>query len=240
MGGRQENSQEKFTRTLSASLHCLAQPLSIIQASLELALLNPTTVEQYREVAEGALREVARATEAMRFTAQLARFHQPATDVSDLLLSTEVAGALANLGRTLDSAGIRVLFAAPEHEQSVHFSVTRLRQLLFYIVQAVRDLSKAGDVVRIEIQGASDDQVLKISRMTEGQRDNCVKMTAQDSQANRALALADAIVSSGGGNFEFTTHPLAMNAVFPPMREERLNATAKVTITAPELVASSH
>ena len=47
-------SQEKFLRTLSASLHQMAQPMSTIQASLELALLSPTTATEYKEIAENS------------------------------------------------------------------------------------------------------------------------------------------------------------------------------------------
>ena len=36
-------SQEKFLRMLAASMHQMAQPMSTIQASLEMALLSPTT-----------------------------------------------------------------------------------------------------------------------------------------------------------------------------------------------------
>ena len=239
MGGRQGNSQEKFVRTLSSSLHCLAQPLSIIQASLELALLNPTTVEQYREITEGVLHEVARATEAMHFTAQVARFYQPATDVGDLVLSTEVAGALTDLGKTLDSAQVRVLFTVPEQEQTVRFSPTRLRQMLFYLVQAIRGLSHAGDVLRCEIQGASGELALRISRVTESKRDSGIEMTAGDSRANRALTLAEAIVSSGGGNFTSSTHPLMINPGFPVRREGRLQVAGKGKLSGPQLAASS-
>ena len=239
MGGQQGNSQEKFVRTLSASLHCLAQPLSIIQASMELALLNPTTVEQYREVAESALHEVARATEAMRFAGQLTRFSQPAKDVVDVLLSVEVAGVLADLHRTLESAGIRVFFEAPEHEPAVSFSATRLRQLLFYLVQAVRDLSEDGDVVRFEVERRGDEVGLKISRVSESMRDNCVEMTSRDSQANRALALADTIVSSEGGDFVFTTHPLSVAAGFAVRPQGRLQVAEKGKLRNSQLVASS-
>ena len=62
-------AQAKFLRTLSASMHQMAQPLSTIQLTLELALLSPTTEEQYQEVAESLLQQLRRAVESMQFTA---------------------------------------------------------------------------------------------------------------------------------------------------------------------------
>ena len=59
----------------------MAQPISIIQASLELAVLSPTTAEQYQEIADSPSAELQRAVECIQFTACLARFQQPASDV---------------------------------------------------------------------------------------------------------------------------------------------------------------
>src|SRR6266853_2758961 len=80
-------SQEKFLRTLTASMHQMAQPLSAIQASLELALLSPTTAGQYQELAEDTLRHLCAVVESMQFAARLTRFQQPAADVQEVRLS---------------------------------------------------------------------------------------------------------------------------------------------------------
>ena len=70
---------------LSASMHQMAQPLSTIQASLELALLSPTTAERnIKEIAENVLRQLRSAVESMQFAACLARFQQPAADMQDV------------------------------------------------------------------------------------------------------------------------------------------------------------
>ena len=95
-------SQKQFLSTLSASMHEMAQPLSTIQASLELALLCPTTIEQYRWVAEDALMQLQRVVESMQFTAQLTRFHQPAADIQDVLLSAVLEEVISDLQRTFD------------------------------------------------------------------------------------------------------------------------------------------
>src|SRR5216684_9149297 len=100
-------SQEKFLRTLTASMHEMAQPLSTIQASLELALLCPTTAEQYRWIAEDVLLHLQRAVESMQFTAYLTRFQQPAADIQDVLLSAALNEVISDLQRTLDTAHLQ-------------------------------------------------------------------------------------------------------------------------------------
>ena len=52
---KKSSSQENFLKSLSDSLHQMAQPLSIIQASMELALLRKSTGEQFGEVAQTVL-----------------------------------------------------------------------------------------------------------------------------------------------------------------------------------------
>src|SRR6202035_2164284 len=101
---------QKFLRTLSASLHQMAQPLSTIQASLELALLGPTTAEEYQGMATDLLQYLRRAVESMQFTAWLARFHQPAADVQDVLLSAALESVISDLRRTLETAELQLLF----------------------------------------------------------------------------------------------------------------------------------
>jgi len=82
MGPKNKKSPvpETFLKSLADSLHQMAQPLSIIQASMELALLRKTTGEQFGEVAQNVLDQVARAVETLRFTSQMARYQQPASD----------------------------------------------------------------------------------------------------------------------------------------------------------------
>src|SRR5882724_12051930 len=100
--------QENFLKTLSSSLHQMAQPLSIIQASIELALLRQTTGEPMREVAENVLQQLGRAVETLRFTSQLARYQQPALDVTNVLLSDVLHDVIEDLSRTLSTAQIKL------------------------------------------------------------------------------------------------------------------------------------
>ncbi len=145
-------AHQTFLRKLCENVHDLAQPLSIIQASLELSLLSPITAEQHQDVAESALREVRRAVECMQFIGCLTRFQQPATDVQKVPLRAALETVISDLQRTLDAAEVEVLFCHSEHDPFIQISPTRLRQMLFYVLQAVQGCSLPGDLVHIEIQ----------------------------------------------------------------------------------------
>ena len=224
-------SQEKFLHTLTTSLHQMAQPLSTIQASLELALMNSTTAEQYQAIAEDLLQQLRRAVESMQFTAWLARFHQPAADVNEVLLSAALESVISDLRRTLETAQLQLLFFRPEQERLIRISVTRLRQMLFYVLQAVQGCSQPGDLVQVDIQAPAGHLVLRIQH-SRGENPPAEGTTpSPESVVQRALSLAEAIVSCAGGEFNVTTNPLLIIADFPVESESRAGAVAETKLS---------
>lgn len=222
-------SQEKFLRTLSESMHQMAQPMTTIQASLELAVLSPTTAAEYKEIAENILGQLRSAVETMQFAARLARFQQPAADVRDVLLSTVLDEVISGLQRTLDTAQIQLLVFRPEREPLIHISATRLRQMLFYVLQAVQGCSRPGDLAKIEIQEPAGHLILRIKHSPA--HDSGRTRPANDGTLDKALALADAIVSSAGGKFSVSTAPLLIVADFPVRRESVAAAIDKSKVS---------
>jgi hypothetical protein len=220
-------SQEKFLTTLSASLHQMAQPMATIQASLELALLSPTTEAEYREIAENILGQLKCAVESMQFAGRLARYQQPAKDVRDVLLSVALDEAISSLQRTFDTAQLQLLFFRSEHEQPICISPARLRQMLFYVLQAVQGCSRPGDLAKIEIQEPAGRMVLRIKHSCNTSGASRTGPTS-DAKVERALALAEAIVTSAGGDFKVSTGPLLIVADFPVKQESRSAAIDEV------------
>jgi len=216
-----DSTPQKFLRTLSASLHQMAQPLSSIQASLELALLGPTTAEQYQAIAGDLLQHLGQAVESMQFTAWLARFHQPAADVQDVLLSAALESVISDLRRRLETAELQLQFFRPEQERLIRISVTRLRQMLFYVLQAVQGYSQPGDIVRIEIQAPSGHLVLRIQRSANQNDEPPYSSPSQADAIERAIALADAIASCAGGQLTVNSNPLQIVADFPVQCESK-------------------
>ncbi len=208
-------SHDKFLRMLAASMHQMAQPMATIQASLEVALLSPTTETEYKEIAENILGQLRSAVESMQFAARLARFQQPAADVREVLLSVVLEEVISGLQHTLDTAQLRLLFFRPEHEPVINVSPARLRQMLFYVLQAVQGYSRPGDLAKIEIQGPADRLVLRIKHSPARNPGAARTRPASDDIVDRALALADAIVTGSGGEFKVGTSPLLIVADFP-------------------------
>ncbi len=235
-------SQENFLQTLSSSLHQMAQPLSIIQASLELALLRKTSEETFHEVAENVLAQLGRTVETLRFTSQLARFQQPAADVTNILLSDVLHDVVEDLSRTLSTAQIKLALDHSGREREIQFSKARLRQLFFYILQAVQHLSQPGDIIHIGLQAHAGNIKLRIFQSPEHTVQTAPK-ASDESFATRSLALAEAIVASAGAEFKVNLSPLLIVIDFPVRRQSKQTVTGKNEFegtTATQFAAGPH
>jgi hypothetical protein len=249
-GQHNSASQRRFLRTLSTNLHEMAQPLSTIQASLELALLSLTTAGQYRETAEDVLIHLRRAVELMQFSARLALFQQPAADVRDVSLVATLREVLSDLQPTFETAQLELQLVGFEYdgsgeEQLINISPTRLRQMIFYVLQAVQGCSEPGDIVNIEIQRpAADHLVLRLQHSRSDGDETERVQPLRNVTVERAIALADSIVSSSGGEFSVSACPLLIIADFPAKHET--NKCAAVagnklsTFAKSQLAVSSH
>ena len=226
-------SPEKFIRALSESLHRMAQPLSIVQATLELALLEPANAKEYRGIIKEALEQLRRTFEPMQFAGQLTRFQQPAADVGDVLLSQTVEEVITSLHRTLESAQIGVLFSRPGRELPVRISPTRLRQMIFYILQAVQALSQPGDAMHVAVKAHAGRLGLSIQLSPTG-APGASTVSAGEVRAAQALALADAVATNAAGEFSVTVNPLRIVADFPTTRARIAHAGKYKVDTTPK------
>ncbi len=220
----QETSRpsQKLVRELSASLHELAQPLSIIQSSLELAIARQMTVPEYREMAENALQQMSSVLDSMHFLTQLVRVQQPANDTIKVKLSEAVHGALQEMNRTLEAAKITPSLL-PQEEVAIYISKGRLKQMLFSVFQAAAKFSPPGSVLHIVIQRNAQRMELRIHSVKDGNAP-AGGPEAHGEARIRTFSLADAIVSSAGGDFVASASPFCIFADFPIMETSEQQA----------------
>jgi len=223
------SSNDKFLRMLSSSLHGLAQPLSIIHGYLEISLEDGASVEQYRELTKMLLQQSRRAAGIARFVSQLTRLQQPATDLEELRLSLALEGTIEEMAPALQAAGIKLVFQHAVHERLVKISQIRLRQVLSYILDAIRTASASGDVIRIDLTQKHGHVVLQIHRDPVSGSLPKVASSAEETNGVQALALADAIVTIAGGKFTGSLEPLFVRVEFPTVRQPRNKFCEKST-----------
>jgi C4-dicarboxylate-specific signal transduction histidine kinase len=153
----------------------------------------------------------------MQFIGCLTRFQQPAADVQSVSLRAALESVVLDLQCTLETAQIQVLFSRPENDPTIKISPARLRQMLFYVLQAAQGCSSPGDLVRIEIQQQAGYVVLWVEqcRSEREQAEPHISFPVSETVVERALVLADTIVRNAGGQFRVTTNPLLVVADFP-------------------------
>jgi signal transduction histidine kinase len=86
-------SRGEIAQAVSRSLHDMAQPLTVLQGSLELALMQAETLEQCREAMAIALAEAERVTAGLKRARHLVRLQT----ASERTSNRDLKGALVNV-----------------------------------------------------------------------------------------------------------------------------------------------
>jgi signal transduction histidine kinase len=146
--------ETQIAKAASRGLHDTAQPLTVLQGVLELALEQARTVEECREALASALSEAARVTACFEHVRQLVRLQQPASDVCDFALEEavqEVAGSLP---------GVKVV-ENPAKDVLVRASRGRVRQALSLLMSAVA--LNGPQEIRISIMVSQNELAVQLS-----------------------------------------------------------------------------
>jgi len=204
---------EDFLRTLSSGLHGLAQPLSIISGYLELSLDDASNGPS-RELTETLLEQSRRASGIAQFVSQLTRFQTPAPDVADVLVSGILEAAIEDTQRILEDAQLTLLWHRPDAEHRVSVSPSRLKQVLVHLLDAIRTVALAGEVIHLGLKSRTDRLKLQV-HLERGTATSPVRRSTEFSPIHRALTLLQAVVSNTGGTFAASTDPLFIRAEFP-------------------------
>jgi signal transduction histidine kinase len=73
---------QEIVGALSGGLHQAAQPLTVLQGLLELALIEPHTEDEYRHSIQMAMEQSQRVTGSFDHVRELVRLLQPESDVA--------------------------------------------------------------------------------------------------------------------------------------------------------------
>jgi hypothetical protein len=186
--------ENQLAKAASRGLHDTAQPLTVLQGVLELALERARTAEEYREALSSALLEATRVTACFDHVRELVRLQQPAPDVCEFLPSEvvqEVVDTLGGLAVVRNSAG----------KVAVRASRGRVRQALSLLISAVALNAPGG----FEVAMALRQNMLAVQMSVVG---------AFASLASR-LEMAQLVAASAGCEIRFTETFDSVALIFP-------------------------
>jgi len=199
--------------------HALNQPLTTLRCSLELALIQPRTVEQ----TNGTLRQALAQAERLAWLASGLQELMASDDAGDdremLELDVYVQQVVMDILPVAETAGVQISL----HRSSgccVVFEARRLRQALFHLMEYALSAVRAGTAIRVEIR-QQDDEALLTLETTPGPDPR--ELPAADAErldegpgraelARRLqLAIVRGIMAAAGGKFQLSSAGQALS-----------------------------
>jgi K+-sensing histidine kinase KdpD len=211
------NVSPGLLQVLSEGMHTMAQPLTVLRATLEIASGNASCVSHYQKAVDGSLFEVTRLAEAMGFVQELLRIASDNSAASSVDLPEVLATVQEDLRCVFDTARVWLDVFWEDDILKIHASASRLRQCLFYLLQhAVRATSegdtihllaeKDGNRLRIYVSSDSADVVSR-----ELSWSGCL----QWSGVAPYLTLAEVLARVDGGRLQWKAKPFAAELWLP-------------------------
>lgn len=182
-------------------------------------MLDGGSLDQYRELTRKLLQQSSKATGIAQFVAQLTCYQQPAANEAEVLLSAALEKGIEDMTPIFDSIQIKLIFDRPQRERLVMMSPVRLRQFVLHILDVVRMVSATEDVIHLELVLKNSRMKLQVRRESGPGTSSRTVTSSGENSGNRALALAEAIVSSAQGKFTASLEPLSISAEFPTARQ---------------------
>ena len=194
---------------VSDLFHQLSQPLTTLGCALELALLQPPTLEQYGEIVSQALGQAEKASALATAIRELFEASQPGAGGDVLDLRRAIEEAVADLLPVAESAGVQVCFVSGP-ACPVWFDAPRLRQGLFHLIGFAIGSGGAGAAVRIELAECEAEATLALTVSGPCARDDLSGDSVPELLRRLGLGIARAIFEAPGRSFQVERSPASL------------------------------
>jgi C4-dicarboxylate-specific signal transduction histidine kinase len=194
---------------VSDLFHQLSQPLTTLCCSLELALLQTPTAEQYGEIVTHALGLAEKVCSLATAIRELFDASQSGEGGEVLDLRRVVEDTVGDLLPVAESAGMRVCYLAGP-ACPVGFDAPRLRQGLFHLIGFV--IGSGGVAVKIELAERAAEAVLTLAVSREGVNHGPSTVNSDQELSRRlALSIVRAIFEAAGGSLSVERRAEGLN-----------------------------
>ena len=216
------DASPSLLEALAEGMHTMAQPLTVLRATLEIASGNASCISHYQRAVDRSLIEVSRLAEAMGFVQELLRIARDVSDSVPVELPVVVATVQEDLRCVFDTARVWLEVSWGTDLVSVQVSASRLRQCLFYLLQhAVRSTCE-GDTIHLLAEPNGHGLCVYISsdspdvRNRELSWSDCLRWHG----VAPYLTLAEALARADGGRLQWKAEPF-VSALWLPAAGDR-------------------
>ncbi|MFZ0285064.1 MAG: hypothetical protein WAL32_07515 [Terriglobales bacterium] len=194
-------SDSLTSSAISHQLHQTAQPLTVLQGLLELALLSSRTTEEYRDAIQRAMEQSRRISGCFDLVRRLFHFHQSALDVSTFSVSDMARAAVKSVSDSYAIAGIECVFH-PLSQSNGYDVVTasegNISAALALILSNLPRWTSTGGSVKVAIDADFHHVLVRIQARKHGMESAC-GVTPELGTMAAPLHLARTMVTSTGG-----------------------------------------
>jgi len=209
-GGPQVLVDQEISGSISLGLHQATQPLTILQGTLELALLNASTVKEYRNAIERSLEELQRVTECFEQLRTITQLHQRVSDVTTFAVSPMVKTVLTSLKGPSVTAGVEVILQSKIGDSKdssggrVRLSLSRVSSALRMAISELLPLLERGSKVVVVVEARPQDVVIRANDSGKVRQSAQLTDTVPKPMTPRQK-LAQDLAASAGGELTFVS-----------------------------------
>src|SRR5450631_525260 len=221
---RIEVSHPAILQATARGLHDLAQPLTVLQGTLELALTTVQTAAEYRHWLESALEQAGRAATDLGHVRHLLRLQEPAGDVRAFPLSLAIEAVRNDLRDILAAGKVEIrVDRRSGFLDKVRGSHARIREALRLIVsEMIAGLPNGGWIrVLIIIQARR-----VVARFTFEQDPQPSQTSGCKPALPAGMELARAIMSTTGAEMATAEYPFSVTISLPRAKVSSHNNAA--------------
>jgi len=203
--------RQSMPDAMSRGLHQATQPLSVLQGTLELALLSASTVDDFKHAIERSLEELQRVTESFDHLRVLAQLQQPTLDVATFAASSMVEDVLANLRAHAASAKIEFALQSKldrndSGQDRVRMSRSRVSAALKMALSDLLLRLKSGSSVLVSIESEVSSVLIRVEAVNPGHRESKLTETQSRLMTPRQ-ELAREMTAICGGELTLNPYP---------------------------------
>ena len=209
-GGPQVLVDQEISGSISLGLHQATQPLTILQGTLELALLNASTVDEYRNAIERSLEELHRVTECFEQLRTITQLHQRVSDVTTFAVSPMVKTVLTSLKGPSVIAGVEFILQSKIGDSKdssggrVRLSLSRVSSALRMAISDLLPLLERGSKVVVVVEAGPQDVLIRANDSGRVQQSAQLADAAPKPMTPRQR-LAQDLAASAGGELTFVS-----------------------------------
>jgi signal transduction histidine kinase len=187
---------------ISHQLHQTAQPLTVLQGLLEVALLSSRTAEEYRGVIQRAMEQSLRISGCFDLVRKLFHLQQSPSDVSSFSVSDLASAVVKSVADSYAMAGVGCDLQPPSRNYDcggdvVHTSQNIVSAALALILSNLPRWTGSGGAVKVAIDAETQDVLVCIVAQPNAEADSA---NAPDPGLMTApLHLARTLIASAGG-----------------------------------------